>query len=436
MDQLMKLAKAHSDGVELYQLDESQSTIEFEAAKLKDIQSTMQSGITMRIIKDGKAGFAYTRNLRSNEKLVRNALDTLKGGVDAPFDFPETKSVSVLDTYNPDIEHLTNSTVVDECRRIYDFMEGKTKGQVNIDAGTAVTDIQIVNSSGTSLSTKSSYYGITVIILYPGSATGIYRSLEFKNFTKVDDSFLNSLIDFYNKGGKELNTAGGRMKVLFMPEAMYTLIWRLQSAVSAESLHHKQSPLAGKLNTDIFSKQLSIVDNPLDDTYPGARAFDDEGVACKELAIVDKGLLRNYYYDLYYAAKMHAEPNGRGFKTSRWSGDRISTKPAPALTHLLIKPGATAFEKLVRTMDRGIIVCGALGAHSGNIPNGDFSIGLSPGLYVENGEIVGRIKDAMIAGNIYSVMNRVIDIEDKVRPAYTGNYPAVLFDDINVATKT
>lgn len=49
-------------------------------------------------------------------------------------------------------------------------------------------------------------------------------------------------------------------------------------------------------------------------------------------------------------------------------------------------------------------MAGALGAHSGNIPNGDFSIGLSPGLYVENGEIVGHVKDSMVAGNIYEVM--------------------------------
>ena len=87
-------------------------------------------------------------------------------------------------------------------------------------------------------------------------------------------------------------------------------------------------------------------------------------------------------------------------------------------------------------MDRGVVICGALGAHSGNIPNGDFSIGLSPGLYVENGEIVGRLKDAMIAGNIYEVMKRIIGMEDTTHPAYTGYYPAVLLDDINVATQS
>ncbi len=436
MDRLIETAKLHSDAFEIYKLDESRNTIEFEDGKLKDIESTIHAGVALRIIKDRRAGFAYTKNLSNSEALVLNAVDTLKGGVEAPYDFPHTKSVPTLNTYDAAIEDVTNTTIVNECRRINALMKSKVSGQINIDAGTSISGITIRNSSGADLSTRTSYYAITVSILYPESATGIERALEFKKFEEVDDSFLNNLIDLYNRSEREISAAGGRMKILFMPEAMYTLIWRLQNAASGESLYHGQSPLAGKLNTDIFSKQLSIIDNPLDDSHPGARAFDDEGVPCKELVIVDKGTLSNYYYDLFYAAKMKAKPYGRGFKTLRWNDDRISVKPVPTLTSLSIEPGATGFEQLIGSMQRGIIVCGALGAHSGNIPNGDFSIGLSPGLYVEGGQIVGRIKDAMIAGNIYSIMNRVIDIEDILHPAYTGYYPSVLFDDINVATKS
>ena len=113
----------------------------------------------------------------------------------------------------------------------------------------------------------------------------------------------------------------------------------------------------------------------------------------------------------------------------------ISMKPTPALQYLSIEPGKKEFSQLIKDMDRGIIVCGALGAHSGNIPNGDFSIGLSPGLYVEKGEIRGRIKDAMVAGNIYETMRQVVDIENTIHPASTGYYPAILFDNVNVATK-
>ena len=436
MNELMDLAVRKCDGAEIFSIEQNENSIRFEDGKIKYLQSTMQSGLALRITKNGKIGFAYTKNLRSNEELIQNALSTLKGGVDAVFEFPRTGSVPALDSYDPSIEQMNNATIVDECKRIYEFMENKITGQLNIAAGTTVTDIRVENSSGTDLASRGSNYYITITILYPGSGTGIHRSLEFKNFKKVDDGFMNKLADLYSKGSKEIKTTGGRMKVLFLPDAMYTLIWRLQSATSGESLYNKQSPLADSIGKKIFDEKLTIINNPLDDNHPDARAFDDEGVACRKLPIIDRGELKNYYYDLYYAAKMQAEPSGHGFKAARWGGDRISMKPVPSLGHLWIEPGNTEFWKIVQSMDRGIIVCGALGAHSGNISNGDFSIGLSPGLYVEKGEIVGRIKDAMIAGNIYSVMKRVVAIENKNHVAYTGYYPAVLFEDINVAAKS
>ncbi|MCL0080273.1 metallopeptidase TldD-related protein, partial [Dehalococcoidia bacterium] len=92
--------------------------------------------------------------------------------------------------------------------------------------------------------------------------------------------------------------------------------------------------------------------------------------------------------------------------------------------------------ELIKSIDRGIVIAGVLGAHSGNIPNGDFSMGLSPGVCVEKGEIVGNVKDAMVAGNIYEVMKNVLAIEDTLYPAMMGTFPAILFDSVSVATKS
>jgi len=87
-------------------------------------------------------------------------------------------------------------------------------------------------------------------------------------------------------------------------------------------------------------------------------------------------------------------------------------------------------------MEKGIVIAGVMGAHSGNILNGDFSIGLSPGLYVENGEIRGHVKDAMVAGNIFETMNHVLELENTLHPASGGMFPAILFDQVSVATKS
>jgi PmbA protein len=89
---------------------------------------------------------------------------------------------------------------------------------------------------------------------------------------------------------------------------------------------------------------------------------------------------------------------------------------------------------MINNVEKGILVLGVLGAHSGNIVNGDFSIGLNPGLYIEKGEIMGRIKQVMVAGNIYDIMKRAASVEDRIHQTHGGSFPAVCFDDVSFSS--
>ena len=435
MEKLIEMAREVSDQTEVFSIDEKQNRVSFENAKLKNINASIQSGMSLRIIKEDKVGFAYTKNLLDRDGFVRNALDCLKGGAEAPADFPTTKAVHSLSTYDPSIDSVTTETMVEECQRICDKFAGKTSAQLNLYAGLSTKTIGLLNSQGTDLTCKTSYYYIAPIVLYPGSYSSIYRTFVRKSFEKTPEDILAHILNTFVASEKEVKPMAGRMKVLFLPESLHVLMWRLQSATNGKMLHQKQSPLAGKIGAKIFDENLTILDNPLNEEVPGARAFDDEGTPCSALPLVEKGVLKNYYYDLFYAKKLKAEPTGHGYKSAMGGQDTVSLKPGPSLEHLYIEPGDLTLAEMIGTMDRGFLVGQTLGAHSGNIPNGDFSIGLSPGIYVENGEIVGHVKDAMVAGNIYKTLRNVIAIEDTQHFSSGGRFPAILVDDVNVATK-
>jgi len=239
----------------------------------------------------------------------------------------------------------------------------------------------------------------------------------------------------YNDSSKVVTIPGGKMKVLFMPGSMYTLLWRLHSGTSAKSIYEDISPIKNDIGKQIVSEAVTFYDDPLDAEGSAARSFDDEGVPTKKMNIIEKGVLKNFFYDLNYAKKLGAQSTGHGYRSSMWGGDTITMKPGPRLQHPRIEPGEKSFEELVAMMDKGIILDGAMGAHSGNIPNGDYSVGVSPGLYVEKGEIVGRVKDVMVAGNVYDTLKKVVAIENKLHTCWGGRMPAILFDSISVSSK-
>lgn len=429
MEQVLEMAKKVCDKAEVYSFDARGDSVSFENAHLKDIDSSIQSGISLRIIKNGTLGFAYTKNLTNKKELIQNALDSLKGGVEGSFEFPLTRDMPFLDTYNPSIETISNSAMAEECRRVCELLSQKTKGQINISAYRTMSGIRMINSSGTDLSLKSSAYYLSTQILYPYTSASLHRTIKSKRFEKADDEYLDFLADTYNRSMKEVSPEGRKVKVLFLPETLYVFMWKLQSATSGQSIYQNISPVVKKIGEKIFDEKLSIYNDPLNDALPRARSFDDEGTPCSRFPIIERGVLKKFYYDLYFARKLKTSPTGHGFKGS------VSSKQAPSLTHLCITAGNKSFCDLVQSIDSGIIVAGALGAHSGNIPNGDYSIGVAPGLYVEKGEIAGHVKDVMVAGNIYDTLKNVFEIENTLHPCYGGIFPAVLFDNINVMIK-
>lgn len=427
MERLLEIARKAADRVEVYSRATTSDNVSFENARLKDIDSSIQSGVALRIIKGGKLGTAYTQNLIDREGLVRNALASLKGGVEGSFEFSLTRGIPPLDAYDSAIERLTSTQMVDECTRICAAIAGETGTQVNASASRAVQRIRLMSSQGASLTAQISHYLSYASAIFPGTYAAISHIKDGKGFEPFPDSGIGYIVGTYNRSVKEVKPQGGRMRVLFLGEAMYPLIWRLREGANGKNIYEKTSKLRDRQGQKILSEKLTIIDEPLDDRIPGARAFDDEGTACRNIPIVEAGVLRSFYCDLFYARKLGVIPTGHGYKTE------VSTKPVPALEHLTIRPGTKPLADLLKLMDRGVIVGGAMGAHSGNILNGDYSIGLSPGIYVENGEIKGRVKDAMVAGNIYETLKNVIDIEDTVYPAYMGRFPAILFDDVSVA---
>lgn len=427
MEKLLEMAKKVSDQAEVYSYESSSNSVSFENAKLHDIESDFSAGIALRIIKNGKLGFAYTCNLNNREDLITHVLHSLKGKVAADFQLPSFQELPKIDTYDENINEISSTKLVEECGRIIDKWK-KTKAEIASASWTYSHQKKLLNSKGVDYSEKTSGYGAYGGLGFPGGASGIRRSINNKSFIPFPESSLDEMIQLFNIGEKVVQPKSGKMKVIFMPGSLYTLTWRFTTGTNAQSIYEKTSPIADKIGQQIFSDKLTIFTDPLNENYNNATAFDEEGVPTSKLILVENGVLKSFYYDLYYAQKLGVKSTGHGYKGS------YSGKPTPRPAHLTFLPGKTSFAEMIKMIDHGIIIEGAMGAHSGNIPNGDYSIGVSPGLYVENGEIIGRVKDSMIAGNSYETMKNVIAVENKPHNI-GGRMPAVLFDDVSFSGK-
>jgi PmbA protein len=436
MEKLLELAASAADQAEVYSLDQRHEAVEFRDAKLHDTKTELRSGVCLRILAGGRLGFAWTRNLVDRQALLDDALASLSGGVEAGFDLPATPAPPALDNYDPAAEGVTTEALLEQGGLVVEELADRTGGEVQVDAGIAVHSFRIANTRGADLSATTSTYHVRFSVSVPGTGARISRIFRAPAVAPFPEELIDEAVWLYAPCERDASPEGGRMKVLFMPNSLYTLTWRLKSGASARSVFEGISPIAERVGERVLSEKITLLDDPRDTAVPQARPFDDEGVACDRFPIFERGVLRGFFTNLDYAAKLGLAPTGHGYRRVMiGSEDPVTRLPVPELAGVTFEPGTSSLRDLVGGMDRGLILEHVLGAHSGNIPNGDYAVGVAPALYVEGGEIVGRVKDAMVSGNVYETLSDVVAVGDTKREEFEARKPPVLCDGVSVACR-
>jgi PmbA protein len=434
MKKLLDLAMEKADQAEVYHLSETQGEITLRNGLLSEPTSSIHSGYSLRMIRDGRLGTAYTGNLLDRTELVADALASMESGIEVSYSFPGPFDMPSLVSSDPSTGRTGFRNLRDSCRKLAGYFGGRVEGQVDVSTGFEASRLSMVNSSGLDVSQELSYVFTMVSLLFPGTETGIYNVFVDRKPFDPPKEALERQVDVYGAGLPEVDVPSGKMKVMFTPFSLYAITWRLDAASSGASFFNRVSPLLEKRGDRVLSEKLTLYDDQKEGDRINPRAFDDEGVPTRRVDVFEKGVFRTPYVNLDYAQKLGMEPTASGYRGGMWGGDTISLPPEPNLLAQRFEPGDAPWEDMVRSMDRGIIVFGVLGAHSGNILNGDFSMGLNPGLYVEKGRILGRVRDGMVAGNVYDVLTRVVSVQDgPFLPMGANRNPCILLDGVSVS---
>lgn len=143
----------------------------------------------------------------------------------------------------------------------------------------------------------------------------------------------------------------------------------------------------------VFHPSFSLAIDPLQPLSPGAYELTREGVPAQKLTLIDQGKLQTPLLDLKHAKKAGLVPT-----------------PFPrGGSSLRIQGPSRPFDELVKGLERGLIVYQILGLHTQDSARGNFSLTVSQGLVVENGEVLGHAK-AIIAGNFLQAMREGIQL--------------------------
>ncbi len=432
MDKILKLAKEYVDEAEVYYLRSKSIPIEFRDEKMEEISMHEYTEVALRVIKDGKLGMSYG-SPDEPDILVKSAVKSAETGPKVKFSFPEKSQIIDFENYDAEMENPPVEDFAEKMlNRIKWIKKHNIKTPVMCWTGIGIAEVTIANTKGLNVNYKVSAFTQYWVIVLPQSEMGPYIvDVDYK-FKELDEQKFEELIKKFEIAQKNVDIPTKKMKILFSPEALWTLEWRIIEAISGKNLIEHLSPLENKIDEKIFDDKITIYEDPHAKGYYWSRPFDDEGVPTKRFPIIEKGVFKNFIFDLRTASEYGTESTGNGYKKGRWSSDVISEPVSPHPCHLVWEPGDLSVKEQIESIDEGLICEDLLGAHSGNIIAGQFSMNVGMGFYVKDGKILGRAVDTMISGNIYDIFKNIHSISKE------RNYslkPWILFNEIQVAGK-
>jgi len=431
MDILSDLSRRASQA-EVADVRIESTKIGFEANRLKSSQVEETAGLAVRVVKDGRLGFAASSDLAATDKLIANALESAAYGDRVPIVFPAPQPAPAVATYDPAIAEFPIPRLVEIGQQIVEMvLATEPEALVNVDLKRGVQRIGVRNQAGTDVSVRRSPLSIYVEasrvkgddVLFVGDIAG--ATVWEEDYL----AFVRRLTQLLEQAKRSATLRSGKMPVLFAPSGALMLGLPLMEGLNGKNVYARTSPMAGKVGEQLFDPKLTIADDPLLDGRFGSAAYDEEGVAHRRHVLVEQGVLRGFLYDLKTAALSGVESTGNGERS-------LFSAPQPSPTNLIFQPGPTPLADMIGGIKEGLLAVDALGLGQGNVISGAFSNSLSLAFKIENGEIVGRVKDVSLAGNVYELLRNVAAISRETEWVYASlSLPYILLDGMNVVTK-
>ena len=219
----------------------------------------------------------------------------------------------------------------------------------------------------------------------------------------------------------------GKYDVIFDPLPLAGLLSGVASSLSIFNVESGLSFFSNKLNQKVANENVTFIDDALKENGYGSSSFDAEGRSTRKNILIKNGILDTYYHNTSSAKKYNVEPTGNAGLI-----DPIN------FNFELIK-GKDNRDKLIKNVNKGILITNLWYTRYNNYITGDFSTIPRDGMFlINNGRIVRSLKNLRVSDNMLRILNNIKKVgsnsEQVVSWEAENNItcPSILVKDVNI----
>ncbi|CAA9236745.1 MAG: TldE protein, part of TldE/TldD proteolytic complex [uncultured Acidimicrobiales bacterium] len=376
---------------------------------VESLSSADTQGVGVRVIADGRQGFAYAASLE--DPIIAETLDEARdnagfGTVDEFLGLAAPDGVEPvdLDLFRPELSAFPTERKVEmalELERAVRAADPRIRGVESADYGDSVSESAIASTEGVRATTRRSGCSIVASAMAGEGTETMTGSGYSVARTPEDLDMAKAVKDASEKATRLLGARkppSRRLTVLLDPSVSASFLGLLSSGLSASSVIKGRSLFAGREGEPVAVPFLTLVDDPTEPQAWGAGRYDAEGLASRRNVLIQDGVLQGFLHNTYTGRRCDQPSNASavrgGYRSTPGAGSRA----------LSLTPGDRSQEQLMADIGEGLLVQSVTGLHSGANPiSGDFSVGVE-GLLFRDGAPAEPVREATIASTLQRML--------------------------------
>jgi PmbA protein len=420
MDELLALASSVAERaeageqVEAYVARARDTAVRVYEGEVEHFTSAQSEGIGIRVVRDGRVGFAYAGTLEPEAiaEVLAEARDNVAFGTPDPYaGLAEPDGVAVVpqDLWRDDLASMPTADKIELAKEL-ERLTLAADPRVRVDESD-YADVQaegaVATSTGIATSGRETASYLTVSTL---AEDGDVTHTGFGFTVGRSPSDLDPRKAAVEAGERATRLIGatkpstGRVTVVLDPFVSAQLIGIIGSTLNGESVLKGRSLFADRMHEEVAASVVTLVDDPTNPLAYTASEIDGEGLATRRNVLIEDGRLLRFVQSSYSARRSGLAPTGNatrgGFKST----------PGCGCLALSLQPGSRSQAELVADVDDGVLIQQVSGLHSGvNTVSGDFSTGAS-GLVIRGGQLAEPVKEFTIASTLQRMLRDVVEV--------------------------
>ncbi len=404
-----KALRLGGDQAELFVVQSDDLSVIYENGALKRVERSEREGGALRVLQNGRLGFATTTNFESADLWAEQAVAAAKYGTPFAFDFVKPSTIEGLKPFDPRIKSFTEEQMLNIGSQALSHLKQYDPNIISsCTISKSIQTISLITSSGFEQSYDKTLFSFVLSgqLIEKQNFLESYDGIEQTQLEFDLGSYLTSVIEPFRHGRKNVSIKSGAYPVILTPRALSGLLLALEMGLSGKNVAKSISPLKEKLGRKILDERITLF---ADGTLKGGALFapfDDEGTPSQKNMLFQRGELKNYLLDLRTAEELNMYPTGNGLRTGRlFQSKDYQQLPRPAVNSWVLEGGERQFDEIFLETKQAVLIDQVMGLLMSTQVNGDFAGNIALGYLIEEGEIKGRVKDCMLAGNIYDLLS-------------------------------